>query len=75
MNQVVRNVKGLLRKYPTTLNSDMKLSLAYWREYENLRMDSRHVSTKDLLGVRTSMDDIINARYVLELLNEGEVSK
>lgn len=71
MNQIIKNVSHLLEKYKDKLNTDSKLTLMYWRTYDSCRWDSTYISTKDFLdNDLTPVEDILNAKYILELLKE-----
>jgi len=71
MNQIVSNITDLYQKYPDKLDEDIKLVLMYWRTYNGVRWDSNYISTQDILNKTiTPMDQIINAKYILKLLEE-----
>lgn len=42
----------------------------YWKEFDNVQIDSNHISTKDFLTKVTMYDDIINALAIITLGEE-----
>lgn len=73
MNQVTKNVEELIGKYGRYIDTDTKLVLLYLREFESLRFDSRYIAVEDFINTDVNLiQDIVNAKHILELLEEDE---
>jgi len=70
MNSIINNVRTLLDRYPNKLTTNNKLVLMYWKEFDDVFIDSDHISTKDFLTKVTIYDDIINALAIIVLQGE-----
>ena len=72
MNEIIKNVECLVEKYGDRLNSNQKLYLAYINEFENVEMNKKYINVEDFLNVETSYCDIVGAKYLISLFNEGD---
>jgi len=70
MNQIVKNVQAIMKKYKGKLDTDNKLVLMYFKEFQNLKFDGQYISTVDYLNMKVKPEDIVNAKHILELLEE-----
>jgi len=70
MNQIVKNVQAIMKKYKGKLDTDNKLVLMYFKEFHNLKFDGQYISTVDYLNMTVKSEDIVNAKHILKLLEE-----
>jgi hypothetical protein len=70
MHQIVDNVKELLAEKGSIIKTNKHLLLHYWLKFDEMRVDSRYMSTQDFIHKCTSPTDILNAKLFLDSIRE-----
>ena len=67
-NKIINNVEYILEQYGKHIKNDKQLILLYWQKIDNVEMDKETISTKDFMNKATNSVDIVNAKCMLELM-------
>ena len=73
LNEMMDNVKLLYSKYgKQVLNTDRKLVMMYWKDFNSVQMDKDNISTQDFLNLAEDYISIINAKMMIQAIYESE---